>query len=88
MIARGELELETDIESDSAALHTLVNAMIDEAERSGAPNSIRCLRDPTRGGVATTLNEIAMASDVCIEIERKQDPGSRRGTRRLRNSWA
>jgi hydrogenase expression/formation protein HypE len=68
MIARGELELETDIESDTAPLHALVADMLDEAARAGAPDGVRALRDPTRGGVATTLNEIALASEVCVEI--------------------
>ena len=68
LIARGELELETDIESDSASLNKLVADIIDEVIRNGTPDAIRSLRDPTRGGVATTLNEIAMSSDVCIEI--------------------
>ena len=68
LIARGELELETDIESDSASLHLLVAEMLDEALGLGTPDAIRALRDPTRGGVATTLNEIAVSSDVCIEI--------------------
>jgi hydrogenase expression/formation protein HypE len=68
MIARGELELENDIESDTAPLHTLVHDMIDEAQRTATVDAIHCLRDPTRGGVATTLNEIALASEVCIEM--------------------
>ena len=68
LIARGELELETDIESDSASLQTLVADILDEAALQGSPDAIRTLRDPTRGGVATTLNEIAMSSDVYIEI--------------------
>jgi hydrogenase expression/formation protein HypE len=68
MIARGELELETEIESDTAPLHSLVQEMLDEALRAGDVNMIHCLRDPTRGGVATTLNEIALSSEVCIEI--------------------
>jgi hydrogenase expression/formation protein HypE len=68
MIARGELELETEIESDSAPLHTLVKEMIEEVTRLGFDGAIHCLRDPTRGGVATTLNEIAVSSEVCIEI--------------------
>jgi hydrogenase expression/formation protein HypE len=68
MIERGELELETEIESDSAALHILVADIIDEAEKQGEIDAIHCLRDPTRGGVATTLNEIAMGSEVSIEI--------------------
>jgi hydrogenase expression/formation protein HypE len=68
MIARGELELENEIESDTAPLHSLVKDMIEEASRLGNPSAIRCLRDPTRGGVATTLNEIAMSSGVCVEV--------------------
>lgn len=69
MIARGELELETDIQSDTAPLNSLVQEMIDEATKLSALDSIRCLRDPTRGGAATTLNEIALSSEVCIEID-------------------
>jgi hydrogenase expression/formation protein HypE len=69
MIARGELELETDIESDSAPLNALVHDMLDEALTVDALDQIHCLRDPTRGGAATTLNEIALSSEVCIEID-------------------
>jgi hydrogenase expression/formation protein HypE len=68
MIARGELELETEVESDTAPLNLLVREMIEESARVASIAAIHCLRDPTRGGVATTLNEIALASDVCIEI--------------------
>jgi hydrogenase expression/formation protein HypE len=74
MIARGELELETEIESDTAPLHSLVQDMIDEAARQGSIGAIHCLRDPTRGGVATTLNEIALSSEVCIQIEEDRIP--------------
>jgi hydrogenase expression/formation protein HypE len=74
MIARGELELETDIESDSAALNSLVQDMIAEAANLGALDSLHCLRDPTRGGAATTLNEIALSSEVCIELDEAQIP--------------
>ncbi len=69
MIARGELELETEIESDTAPLGTLVREMLDEARRVRSADAIHCLRDPTRGGVATTLNEIALSSEVYIEIQ-------------------
>ncbi len=69
MIARGELELETEIESDTASLGLLVREMIEEAGRISSLDAIHCLRDPTRGGVATTLNEIALSSEVCIEIQ-------------------
>ncbi len=68
MIARGELELETDIESDTAPLNALIKEMLDEAAGAGALDAVHTLRDPTRGGVATTLNEIASASEVYIEI--------------------
>jgi hydrogenase expression/formation protein HypE len=64
---RQGLELETDVASDSAALHTLVDAMF-AASTAGA---IRCMRDPTRGGVASTLNEIAGQSKVGIEIDER-----------------
>ncbi len=74
MIARGELDLETEIESDSASLNSLVADMLDEAEKIGAIGAVHALRDPTRGGVATTLNEIAMSSDVCIEIKEELIP--------------
>jgi hydrogenase expression/formation protein HypE len=74
MIARGELELETDIESDSAPLNSLVREMLDEAARLKTFDAVHCLRDPTRGGVATTLNEIAMSSEVCIEIQEESIP--------------
>ena len=56
MAARAELDVETPIVSDSAPLHELVLAMLEVG------GEIHCLRDPTRGGVATTLNEIARQS--------------------------
>lgn len=71
MIARGELELETEIESDTAPLGSLVQEMLDEV--AGA-DAIHALRDPTRGGVATTLNEIALGSEVCIQIHEGRIP--------------
>jgi hydrogenase expression/formation protein HypE len=74
MVARGELELESEIESDTAPLNFLVRDMLDEAGRGGNVEAIRCLRDPTRGGVATTLNEFALASGVCIRIYEESIP--------------
>jgi len=62
---RDGLELEGEVSSDSAPLDTLVDAMFD-ASCAGA---IRCMRDPTRGGLASTLNEIAAQSKVGMEIE-------------------
>ena len=74
MIARGELELETEIESDTAPLGSLVRDMLNEAARVATVDDIRCLRDPTRGGLATVLNEIALSSEVCIEIYEDRIP--------------
>jgi hydrogenase expression/formation protein HypE len=65
---REGLEFETQIQSDSAALHTLV------AEILAVTHDIRCMRDPTRGGVSSTLNEIAQQSQVGIEIEESSLP--------------
>jgi hydrogenase expression/formation protein HypE len=62
---RESLEFETAIVSDSAALHTLVASML-AAVPEGA---VRTLRDPTRGGLATTLNEIARQSGVGMVLE-------------------
>src|SRR5208337_1946200 len=59
---REGLKFETTLESDSAALHTLVAAMLQ------VPGSIRCMRDPTRGGVSSALNEIAAQSRVGIAL--------------------
>ena len=60
---REGLELETSVESDSAALHSLVDAMYAVSPQ------IRCMRDPTRGGLASTLKEIAGQSRVGITIQ-------------------
>src|SRR4030095_8235201 len=62
MLARGELEIEADTGSDTAPLHGLVQRLL-----AAAPG-LRCMRDATRGGVATILNEVARASDVAIVI--------------------
>lgn len=67
---REGLEFETEILSDSAALHTLVSGML-EAAPVGA---IRCMRDPTRGGVSSSLNEIAGQSGVSIQIDETAVP--------------
>ena len=63
---REGLEFESPVASDSAPLHTLVAAMLDAAR-----DSIRCLRDPTRGGVSSTLNEIAAQSHVGMLIDER-----------------
>lgn len=68
MSRREGLEFETEIESDTAPLHGLVAAMLAVASEA------RCLRDPTRGGLASTLNELALASGVGIEIDEARIP--------------
>ncbi|MBT7308777.1 MAG: hydrogenase expression/formation protein HypE [Gammaproteobacteria bacterium] len=66
--SRENLEFETTIQSDSAALHPLIADMIH------AVPDIHCLRDPTRGGLATTLNEFARQSSVGITIFENKVP--------------
>ena len=68
LCARGDMALSTPIESDCAPLHGLIDSLI-----AAAPG-LRFLRDATRGGLATVLNEIAEASEVAIEIEEKATP--------------
>ncbi|HLG98381.1 MAG TPA: hydrogenase expression/formation protein HypE [Bryobacteraceae bacterium] len=65
---REGLEFETQVESDSAPLHTLVAQMLETTR------AIRCLRDPTRGGVSSSLNEIAAQSQVGILLEEEAIP--------------
>jgi hydrogenase expression/formation protein HypE len=66
MSQRENLAFDGTMESDTAALHTLVATMLE------ASDDIHCLRDPTRGGVATILNEIAQSSSVGIELQEKE----------------
>ncbi|MCA9991306.1 MAG: hydrogenase expression/formation protein HypE, partial [Anaerolineales bacterium] len=66
--ARGDLGFETDIVSDVAPLNHLVAAML------AASQQVHVLRDPTRGGVASTLNEIAQQSQVGIWLDEEAIP--------------
>lgn len=68
MSVREGLEFGTDMVTDSVALHPLVAAMLS------VTSDLHVLRDPTRGGVATSLNEIAHASDVGIHLTEKAIP--------------
>ncbi|VAX13478.1 [NiFe] hydrogenase metallocenter assembly protein HypE [hydrothermal vent metagenome] len=68
MSSRENLQFETTIESDSAALHGLI------AEMVAAVPEIHCLRDPTRGGLATTLNELAQQSQVGMNLHETEIP--------------
>jgi hydrogenase expression/formation protein HypE len=66
--ARGELGFETNLKSDIAPLNHLIAAML------GVSNTIHVLRDPTRGGVATALNEISKQSGVGIILDENSLP--------------
>jgi hydrogenase expression/formation protein HypE len=66
---REGLQIQGGFTSDSAPLNHMVSAMIKEAGKS-----IHVLRDPTRGGVGTTLNELALSSGVGIRIREKDLP--------------
>jgi hydrogenase expression/formation protein HypE len=68
LAARGDMALDVPVESDCAPLHGLVDALLAKAP------GVRFLRDATRGGVATVLNEIAEASQVAIEIDEERTP--------------
>ncbi len=59
---REGIQFETALQSDSAPLHTLVASLLT------ATRDVRCLRDPTRGGLSSTLNEIAISSTVGMEL--------------------
>jgi hydrogenase expression/formation protein HypE len=68
LVARGEFALQGEIESDCAPLSGLVAAMIE------ASRTIHTLRDPTRGGMATVLWEIAHASQVGVVVDEQEIP--------------
>jgi hydrogenase expression/formation protein HypE len=65
---REGLALEGSVESDTASLHALVAGVLE------ATGGVRCLRDPTRGGLASTLNEIAQQSAVGMTIDERAIP--------------
>src|SRR5581483_1958981 len=68
MLARGELDIDADVTSDTAPLHELCGALLEVA-----PDT-RVLRDATRGGIATVLNEVATASRVAIVVDEADVP--------------
>jgi hydrogenase expression/formation protein HypE len=69
MLARGEFELDAPIESDTRSLWPVTDALLD-----AAGPSLRCLRDATRGGVASVLNELARASGVAMVVREAAVP--------------
>ncbi len=68
MLARGELDIDTDLTSDTAAVNGLV------ADLLGAVTGVRAMRDATRGGVATILNEVAKAANVSVVVTEDDIP--------------
>ena len=72
MSQREGLRFDSPLVSDCAPLNGLVAVMLDTL--SPSPSSLHCLRDPTRGGLATVLNEVAGKSGVGIEIEEHAVP--------------
>ena len=69
MLARGEFELDAEIESDTRSLWPAVDALLD-----AAGPQLRCMRDATRGGVASVLNELARASAVAMIVREGDVP--------------
>lgn len=69
LLAREALDVESDIQSDTAPLHTLVTNLLD-----ALGDRVHCLKDPTRGGVATSLNEMAQASEIAVMLDEATIP--------------
>jgi hydrogenase expression/formation protein HypE len=69
MLARGEFDLEAEIESDTCSLWPAVDVLLEEAGPA-----LRCMRDATRGGVASALNELARASRVAMLVSEAAVP--------------
>jgi hydrogenase expression/formation protein HypE len=74
MSQRENLEFEGAIESDCASLNGLVASMLETPSPDGTVDFLHCLRDPTRGGVATTLNEIAKRAGVGMVLREQSIP--------------
>ena len=69
MLARGEFELESSVESDTRSLWPAADALLD-----AAGDGLRCMRDATRGGAASALNELARASNVAMVVREGDVP--------------
>ena len=68
MVARGGLQLEVDLESDTAPVHELAASLLELGD------SLRWMRDPTRGGLASALNELAQACSLAISLDEASLP--------------
>jgi hydrogenase expression/formation protein HypE len=69
MLARGEFELDADVRSDTRSLWPAADALLESAG-----SQLRCMRDATRGGVASVLNELARASSVAMIVREAAVP--------------
>jgi len=69
MTRRAGISMDGNLRSDTMPLHTLVSSLLDKF-----PQAVHTLRDPTRGGVATSLNEIAASSNLSIVMEEERLP--------------
>jgi hydrogenase expression/formation protein HypE len=69
MLSRGEFELDAEIESDTCSLWPATDALLETAGEG-----LRCMRDATRGGAASVLNELARASGVSIAVREADVP--------------
>jgi hydrogenase expression/formation protein HypE len=69
LLARGDLDLEADLRSDTRSVWPFVEALLD-----ACPQAVRWMRDPTRGGVATALNELVRESGLAIALEEEEVP--------------
>jgi hydrogenase expression/formation protein HypE len=69
LLARGDLDIEADVRSDTQPLWSLASALLGVCGEG-----LHCMRDATRGGVATVLNEIALAAEVGIVLEESRVP--------------
>jgi hydrogenase expression/formation protein HypE len=69
LLARGDLDIEADVSSDTQPLWALASALM-----AACGDGLHCMRDATRGGVATVLNEIAMAAEVGLVLEESRVP--------------
>lgn len=74
MSLREGLRFSAPLESDCAPLHGLVKALLDALAEGPGVKALHCLRDPTRGGLATALNEVAGKAGVGVEIEEEAVP--------------
>jgi hydrogenase expression/formation protein HypE len=74
MSVRAGLTFQTQIQSDTAPLHGLVEAMMKSGGYPPSLQPIHCLRDATRGGLAAVLNELAGSSKVGIEFDERKVP--------------